>query len=116
MPAARLPVVKPPTMPPWLPRPQEPLKGLPPLQQLPWHPYQWLLEGVEPPRVPLVTLGPQAQEGRLWPEAKEASGNLPCLLPHPWLAALVSRHHSWPLVELVVVGAEPPWVILGPEA
>ena len=54
-----------------------------------------------------MTLGPQAQEGRPWPLAKEAPGVLLWLLPHPWLA------------DLVVVGAQPPRVHLmglGPEA
>jgi len=88
-------------------------KGLP-------HLHFWTLVevvmGAEPPRVTLVGLGPQAQRGRSWPPAKEALGLLRWLLPQPWLAALVPHLHSWPIVELVVVGAEPPWVILGPEA
>ncbi len=65
------------------------------------------MEGAEPP---WVTLGPKAQD---WPEAP---GTLPRLLPHPWLASLVSRHHSWTLVVVWVVGAEPLRVTLGPEA
>ena len=59
--------------------------------------------GAEPPRV----TWPAAQEGRPWPEAKEAPGLLLWLFSHPWLAALV------------VVGAQAPWVQLvglGPEA
>ncbi len=44
---------------------------------------------------------------RPWPEAKEAPGPLPGPLRYL---------HSWPLVEVVVVRAEPPWVTLGPEA
>ncbi len=66
--------------------------------------------------VPLMGLGPQAQEGRPWPEAKEAPGPLPRPLPHPLLASLVFRHHSWTLVVVVGGGAEPLRVTLGPKA